>query len=556
MGWVGMKGSFKELRLRRFFVGGLFGGVLATLILYVGTELLGFPFPPLAIFQLLIAPVPGSIQSFMVDTFREYAKYSAFVASSASYAGMYGLIAVGLAFVFKGDLRGKTGQATLVGVGVPTVIALGLQLELANAFPAISSLYGWVLAGVLALAVNLIYAKTLINYTTIPPVTVTAKQTPMATVPSVRRGFLKKAIIGAAVLVFAAVAAKVGLSILSNQPVVTSGTSIPINPSAGQTTTQATTQTITTTTASSLPPIFSDPRISDLVASEVTDDRVFYRVDINPIPPQLNLDSWSLKLHGIVNNPQTLAMNSLLQLPPTDEYATLECISNAIYPPAGLISNAKWTGVPLATLLKQAGLKPDSNYVIFRCADGYTVGIPIARALEPGALLAYKMNDVTLPTEHGFPLRAIVPGIYGMMNAKWITEIEVTDQVYLGFWQERGWSNDARIKTTSIIYYPTSSVQLNGSTPIAGVAFAGDRGIGKVEVSVDGGNTWNEATLKPPRSPYSWVLWAYPWTPTTSGTANIMVRATDAKGQLQDPTETQPFPDGASGYSRLQVTVA
>ena len=538
--------DFEKLRLRRFFVGGLFGGILATVILFVGTEFLGFPFPPLAIFQALIAPVPGSIQSVMVDTFREYAKYSAFVASSAIYAIMYGLIAVGLAFVFKGDLHAKVKEATLVGVGVPTVIGLGLQLELANAFPAISSLYGWVLAGILVVAVNLIYAKTVINYTTIAPAAVTVKQTPMAAVPSVRRGFLKKAVIAAAVLVFAGVAAKIGLSILSNQPVVTSGTAVPINPSGP----------IIPTLPSGAPDIFSDPRISNLVASEVTDNRVFYRVDINPIPPQLDFDKWTLNVHGKVNTAQTLDKNSLLQLATVDQYATLECVSNTIYPPGGLISNAKWTGVPLATLLKQAGLLANSNYVVFRCADGYTVGIPIARALEPGALLAYKMNDAMLPNEHGFPLRAIVPGIYGMMNAKWITEIEVTDQVYLGYWQERGWSNDARIKTTSIIYYPTSNVQMNGSTPIAGVAFAGDRGISKVEVSVDGGNTWNEATLKPPRSPYSWVLWAYEWKPTATGTANIVVRATDGKGQLQDPTVTQSFPDGASGYSSVQVTVA
>ena len=131
-----MSNSFKELRLKRFFLGGLFGGILATLILYVGTELLMFPFPPLAIFQVLIAPVPGSIQSFMVDTFREYAKYSAFVASSAMYAVMYGLIAVGLAFLFKGNLQGKAKQATLLGVGVPTAISLGLQLDLASSVPS------------------------------------------------------------------------------------------------------------------------------------------------------------------------------------------------------------------------------------------------------------------------------------------------------------------------------------------------------------------------------------------------------------------------------------
>ena len=437
-------------------------------------------------------------------------------------------------------------EATLVGVAVPTVIGLGLQLELANAFPAISSLYGWILAGILVIAVNLIYTKTVINYTTIAPAAVTMNQTPTAAIPSVRRGFLKKAVIAAAVLVFAGVAAKIGLSILSNQPVVTSGTAVPINPSGP----------IIPTLPSGAPDIFSDPRISNLVASEVTDSRVFYRVDINPIPPQLDFDKWTLNLHGKVNTAQTLDKNSLLQLATVDQYATLECVSNSIYPPGGLISNAKWTGVPLATLLKQAGLLADSNYVVFRCADGYTVGIPIARALEPGALLAYKMNDAMLPNEHGFPLRAIVPGIYGMMNAKWITEIEVTDQVYLGYWQERGWSNDARIKTTSIIYYPTNNVQMNGSTPIAGVAFAGDRGISKVEVSVDGGSTWNEATLKPPRSPYAWVLWAYDWKPTATGTANIVVRATDGKGQLQDPTVTQSFPDGASGYSSVQVPVA
>ena len=541
-----MRRDIEKLRLKRFFVGGLFGGILATLILYVVTEFLGFPFPPLAIFQVLIAPVPGSIQSFMVDTFREYAKYSAFVASSVIYAIMYGLIGVGLAFVFKGDLHANVKEATLVGVGVPTVIGLGLQAELASAFPAISSLYGWILAGILFVAVNLIYVKTVINYTITPPA-VPVKQTPAAVIQSARRGILKKAVVAAAALVLAGVAAKIGLSVLSKQPVVTSGTAVPVNPSG---------TTVPTVTTSGPLSVFSDPRISDLVSSEVTDNRVFYRVDINPIPPQLDFDTWTLNLHGKVNNAQTFDKNSLLQLATVDEYGTLECVSNSIYPPAGLISNAKWTGVPLAALLKQAGLLADSKYVVFRCADGYTVGVPIERALESGGLLAYKMNDVTLPDEHGFPLRAIVPGIYGMMNAKWITEIEVTDQVYLGYWQQRGWSNDARIKTTSIIYYPTGSVQANTSTPIAGVAFAGDRGISKVEVSVDGGNTWNEAALKPPRSPYSWVLWAYEWTPTAAGTASIIVRATDGQGQLQDPTVVQPFPDGASGYSTTQITVA
>jgi len=283
---------------------------------------------------------------------------------------------------------------------------------------------------------------------------------------------------------------------------------------------------------------------------------VFYRVDIAPVPPSLDFDAWSLKVGGEVNKPLTLNKESLMKLPRQEQYTTLECVSNTINPPAGLIGNAKWTGVRLATLLNEAAVSPDAKYVVFHCADGYSVGIPLDRAMQPGAMLAYMMDDQPLPQEHGFPLRAIVPGIYGMMNAKWITEIEVVDYVYLGFWQERGWSNDAKIKTTSITYYPADAAKVDGATPIAGIAFAGDRGISKVEVSVDNGSTWHEAVLKKPVSPYSWVLWAYEWTPTTKGTYTIVARAYDGTGQLQSAKTVDPFPDGASGYHKIHVTAA
>ena len=304
-----------------------------------------------------------------------------------------------------------------------------------------------------------------------------------------RRRFLGKAVVITAVLAMTALGAKIGLDMLSGQPVVGSNTPIPVDiQSATSTTvTSATVATSQNTTgAQNLPAVFSDQTIKDLVASEVTDNRVFYRVDINPIPPQLDFDQWSLKITGKVNNPLTLNRAALMALPAKDEYATLECVSNTINPPGALISNAKWTGVSLSSLLNQADLTSDAKYVVFHCADGYTVGIPLERAMNPGALLAFKMNDDALPNGQGFPLRAIVPGIYGMMNAKWLTEIEVVDTVYLGYWQVRGWSNDAQIKTTSIIYYPPPQAQVNGTLPIAGVAFAGDRGISKVEVSVDG----------------------------------------------------------------------
>jgi DMSO/TMAO reductase YedYZ molybdopterin-dependent catalytic subunit len=522
----------------------MIGGVFATLVLFVGTWLLGFPFPPEAIFQLLIAPVPGSIQSVVVETFLEYAKYTAFVFSAAIYALMYALIGTLLGFLFGRNLRSQRWVALVVGASIPSAIGIGLDSLLASNSSALASLSGWFISGLLILSVNLGYAALVVQRaeSQLHAMMQQGQISPSAASSS-RRGFLKKAAIAALLVAVAGLAVRVLPDLLSGRPVIRSDTPLPIDNSPTQPDLQ------------NLPAVFRDPRISDLVGSEVTDNRIFYRVDIDPIPPQLNSDQWSLQVSGKVNNPLTFNKTSLMALPAKDVYATLECVSNTINPPGALISNAKWTGVPLAMLLSQAGASPDAKYVVFRCADGYTVGIPLERALKPEALLAYKMNGDILPNEHGFPLRAIVPGIYGMMNAKWITEIGVVDQVYLGYWQERGWSNDAKIKTTSIIYYPPPQASVNGALPIAGIAFAGDRGISKVEVSVDGGSTWDEAVLKPPHSPYSWVLWAYEWKPTSKDSYTIVARAYDGNGQVQDPTSQQPFPSGGSGYRFVEVTV-
>ncbi len=534
-----------KLPSSRDFLHGLLGGILATIALYLGTGLLGLPFPPEALFQLILAPVPGSIESVAVETLREYAKYSAFTFAAAIYSVLYGLIAVAVGHIFRMERQGRNPFALLAAMLIPTAIGLGLEASLAPTVSILSSTVGWVMAAVLLVAVNSCYALIALRWpeahvikTMQPGIGKEIK--PLAA--GSRRVFLKRVVVGAVILAFAGLAAKVGLSFLSRQPLVGSNTPIPVNSQSAQ------------TSVSGLPDIFQDARIADLVGSEITDNRIFYRVDINAIPPRLDFDKWSLNVHGKVNNPFVLNKSSLLNLPTVDEYATLECVSNTINPPGALISNAKWTGIPLSTILNQAGLSSDAKYVVFRCADGYTVGIPVDRALEKGALLAYKMNDELLPNEHGFPLRAIVPGIYGMMNGKWITEIEVVDYVYVGYWQERGWSNDARIKTTSIIYYPSAGAQVGGALPIAGVAFAGDRGISKVEVSTDGGQTWNDAVLKTPKSPYSWVLWAFEWTPTTKGSNTILARATDGTGQVQDPAYRDPFPEGATGYNSVSVT--
>jgi len=531
---------------RAFFVYGLVGGAIATIASYAVTMFLGLPFPPETLFRLLITPVPGSIESVLVETFGELAKYGTFALAVAIYTLLYAAISVMLGHLFY--TRRVTGNWHLgaIAATIPTAIGLGFQAILASRVTVLNSLAGWISASAAMLVASLTYATVVINQfkTNLQRIqTKTATVGPKPLPQLSRRRFLKKVVVAALVLVGAGIAYRIGTSIFSGQSVFRNSTPIPVN------------NPPTPPDLLDLPAIFRDPRIIDLVGSEITDNRAFYRIDIDPIPPQLDFDQWSLKISGTVDTPLVIKRSELLALPVKEEYATLECVSNTIDPPGALISNAKWTGVPVAALLTQAGVRPEAKFVVFRCADGYTVGIPIDRAMNQDALLAYRMNDELLPSAHGFPARAIVPGIYGMMNAKWITEIEVVDQVYLGYWQERGWSNDARIKTTSLIYYPVLGAQVSGSIPVAGVAFAGDRGISKVEVSTDGGSTWNEAIIKKPRSPYSWVLWAYEWTASEKGNHAIVVRATDGTRQLQNPTPRPNFPDGATGYHSVEVVL-
>ena len=216
-----------------------------------------------------------------------------------------------------------------------------------------------------------------------------------------------------------------------------------------------------------------------------------------------------------------------------------------------------------------AGVKSGVKYVVFRCADGYDVGIPIDRGLLDGSILAYEMNGASLTAEHGLPLRAIIPGLYGMMNPKWITEIELVDKIYEGYWQRKGWANNAKYNTHSFIVIPgnaavkkrfsglQSSETVNQGSegiPFGGMAFAGDRGILKVEVSTDGGTSWKPTILKDPLSRYSWVLWATRLDlKENESNYNVYVRATDKTGNVQTAQVSDPFPNGATGYYILST---
>jgi DMSO/TMAO reductase YedYZ molybdopterin-dependent catalytic subunit len=288
------------------------------------------------------------------------------------------------------------------------------------------------------------------------------------------------------------------------------------------------------------------------LSPEVTPAGKFYTISKNLFDPTVKAQTWTLSVYGAVETPLRLSLDELKALPAYEAYVTFACISNEIGGP--LISNARWKGVSLRTLLERAKLKADVRKVVLRADDGYSTGIPLERCWRPETFLAYEMNGDPLPAQHGFPLRAVIPGYYGMKQPKWLTAIEIVVHDYQGYWEERGWADEAVVKTLSRIDAPAhrSQVPVHGA-PVGGIAFAGDRGISKVEYSSDGGATWQDAMLKPTLSPYAWRLWMGTLVLPAEGAYLLAVRATDGQGKLQEGRVTEPLPDGASGYHKLRV---
>jgi DMSO/TMAO reductase YedYZ molybdopterin-dependent catalytic subunit len=283
---------------------------------------------------------------------------------------------------------------------------------------------------------------------------------------------------------------------------------------------------------------------------EVTPNELFYVVDEEIIDPDIDPETWRLTVGGLVERPFRVTYAELKALPAVERYQTLECISNEVG--GHLISTARWVGVPLPVLLDRAGVGAEAVEVVFRAAGGYSDSLPIAKAVDQSTLIAIGMNGHVLPREHGFPARVLSTGTYGMKNPKWLTDIVVVDRPYTGFWEGRGWSKSAVVKTSSRIDVPAGG-DVGDELTVAGVAFAGDRGISRVEVSTDRGRTWNQAELKTALSNETWRQWRYRWTPSDRGRTDIVVRAYDGSGARQAAVRMAPHPDGASGYDAVTV---
>lgn len=290
---------------------------------------------------------------------------------------------------------------------------------------------------------------------------------------------------------------------------------------------------------------------------ELTATNDFYYVSKNIYSdPSLDKDSWRLNVDGEgVIHPFSLSYQDLLSMPAVEQITTLECISNTVG--GNLMSSARWKGIRLRDILEKAGVKTGSTKVAFHAADGYTDSIHLSKAVDPLTLLVYQINGQPLPQAHGFPARMIVPGIYGMKHCKWITEIEVVNYDFQGYWQQRGWNDDGIINLGARIDVPYdgASLAVNRQTYLAGVAFAGTRGVSAVDVSTNNGRTWQRARLKQPLGTVTWTLWELPWTPPSSDTYAIVARMIDLQGYYQQPVLADPFPSGATGYHRIYVDV-
>jgi DMSO/TMAO reductase YedYZ molybdopterin-dependent catalytic subunit len=298
----------------------------------------------------------------------------------------------------------------------------------------------------------------------------------------------------------------------------------------------------------------------DQVESWVVPNDDFYRIDTALTVPQVSRESWSLRVHGMVDRELELTFADVLARPMIERYVTLSCVSNEVG--GDLVGNALFQGIRLKDLLDEAGVRAGATQVVSRSIDGWDCGSPTSVIMDGrDAMLAIAMNGEPLPPEHGYPARLVVPGLYGYVSAtKWVTEIELTRwEDFDGYWIPRGWAKEAPVKTMARIDRPrrgrTYEADAAGAVDIGGLAWAVHRGISRVEVSIDDAE-WVDCEMAGVPSDDTWRQWRHRWVDASPGEHTVRARAWDGNGEPQPSDPASPAPDGAQGYHQVRFTVS
>ena len=497
-------------------------GILSAAVALGAAELLAVPFGPgsspiVSVGGVVVDSAPEWLKSFAIRTFGSNDK----LVLLAGIAVVLVVLAVvlGVASVRRPRL-GIGALAVLGAIGAAAAVSRPAN-DLADALPSVAG----AAAGMLAF-LRLRHAAGLA--TPLPP-------DPDPTIPGYdRRRFLRTGIAAAAV---AAAAGGIGRILASRAAADASRAGARIPPPSD---------------AAPVAAAAADLNIPGVAPFLTPNDR-FYRVDTTLFVPAVDASTWTLRIHGMVDRELTLDYREVLARPLIERDVTIACVSNEVG--GHYIGNARWTGARLADVLDEAGVNPGATQLVSRSVDGFTIGTPTAIVMDGrDAMLAVAMNGDPLPLAHGFPVRMIVPGLYGYVSAmKWLVDLELTTlQAYDAYWVERGWSKEAPIKTESRIDTPRNGADVPvGTVVVAGVAWAQHRGIERVEVRIDDG-PWNVATLGAEDTIDTWRQWRFGWAATRGGHA-IAVRATDGDGVTQTAQRATPFPDGASGYHTVLI---
>jgi DMSO/TMAO reductase YedYZ molybdopterin-dependent catalytic subunit len=294
------------------------------------------------------------------------------------------------------------------------------------------------------------------------------------------------------------------------------------------------------------------------VVQPITPNDLFYCVTKNVVDPRVNVHLWHVEVNGLVQNPATYRFQDLKGFPMVEQETTLMCISNGL--DAGLMSNAVWKGMTLRDLIDPASPLSDAARVRLHGVDNYTDTIPLEKALDPATLIAFEMNGGPLPHRHGYPARVVVPGYFGEKSVKWLTRIELTTGEAKGFYETQGWGPDFIVPTRSRIDVPDHNAvfslgKLTAPIEIKGVAFGGDRGISRVELSFDDGETWSDLEIYYSGGDLAWSLWSYKWKPDDADDYTLVVRATDGEGDVQEWEEDRSPFSGVTGFHKIVVHV-